>query len=81
VRHHRGQGAPWPDRVVLELADDELTVEGIGSWPAAEVSVQVVGHGPPITFVVRLPDAAHLLAAPADEVTAALLEALNNQRL
>jgi hypothetical protein len=81
VRHHRGQGAPWPDRVTLELIGEELTVEGVGSWPLAEVSVQVVGQGPPVTFVVRLPDATHLLAAPADGATAALLEALTNQRL
>jgi hypothetical protein len=81
VRHHRGPGEPWPDRVTLELTPDELAVAGVGSWPLAEVSGQVVGQGPPVTFVVQVPGAAHLLAAPADATTAALLEALSNQRL
>lgn len=76
VRHHRGRGEPWPDRVTLELADDVLTVAGVGAWPAAEVGVQLVAQGPPVTFVVQLPDASHLLAAAADAATTALLEAM-----
>jgi hypothetical protein len=76
VRHHQGRGAPWPARVRLDLVDDELVVEGVGSWPRSEVSVRIVSHGPPVSFVVELPGAAHLLAAAADPATAALLAAL-----
>lgn len=76
VRHHQGRGDPWPDRVTLELTDDELVVEGVGAWRVDEVTVHVVGQGPPVTFVVHLPDADQLLAAPADAATTALLAAL-----
>jgi hypothetical protein len=76
VRHHQGQGDPWPDRVSLRLTDDELLVDGVGSWPRQEVTVEVRSQGPPVTFVVRLPGAAHLLAAPADGATTAFLTAL-----
>lgn len=67
----------WPDRVTLELSADELVVEGVGRWPAAEVTVRLVGHGPPVSFVVHLPDADQLLAAPADATTAAFIAALS----
>lgn len=77
VRHHQGRGEPWPDRVTLSLTADELVVEGVGSWPRADVTVRPMGSGPPVTFVVQLPDAAHLLAAPADETTDAFLAALS----
>lgn len=76
VRHHQGRGPVWPDRVTLALTDDELVVDGVGSWPVAEVTVVVVAQGPPVTFVVHLPDADQLLAAPADAATAAFLAAL-----
>jgi hypothetical protein len=76
VRHHQGRGDPWPARVSMSLAGDRLVVAGVGSWPRQDVSVRIVSPGPPVTFVVQLPDAAHLLAAPADPTTAALLAAL-----
>jgi hypothetical protein len=76
VRHHQGRGAPWPDRVTLALTDDELVVDGVGSWPRAGVTVRLMSAGPPVTFVVQLPDAAHLLAAAAGEATDAFLAAL-----
>lgn len=77
VRHHQGRGEPWPDRVTLELSDDDLVVVGVGTWPLAEVTVVVVAQGPPVTFVVHLPNADQLLAAPADAATAAFLAALS----
>ena len=76
VRHHQGHGDSWPARVTLHLTDDELVVDGIGAWPRTEVSVRVVSHGPPVSFVVQLPDAAHLLAAPAVAATETFLAAL-----
>jgi hypothetical protein len=76
VRHHQGRGEPWPARVALSVVDDRLVVDGIGSWPAIDVTVRVVSQGPPVSFVVELPDASHLLAAPADEATTAFLAAL-----
>jgi hypothetical protein len=81
VRHHQGQGEPWPARVLLQVEDDVLVVQApdgddIGAWPLAEVEVRVMGHGPPVSFAIQLPDAAHLLAAAADERTTALLAAL-----
>jgi hypothetical protein len=76
VRHHQGRGDQWPARVSLSLADDRLVVAGVGSWSCHDVSIRIVSPGPPVTFVVQLPDAAHLLAAPADATTAALLAAL-----
>ncbi|MGH9085922.1 MAG: hypothetical protein ACRDYW_10750 [Acidimicrobiales bacterium] len=76
VRHHQGRGPAWPAQVTLELTDDALVVEGVGTWARADVSARVVSEGPPVSFVVELPDAAHLLAAPADEPTRAFLAAL-----
>ena len=81
VRHHEGQGDAWPPRVVLTLTDHTLRVatpagELIGTWPDTEVGVQLVGQGPPVSFVVQLPEAAHLLSAAADAATSALLAAL-----
>jgi len=76
VRHHQGRGDPWPDRVSLTLTDDDLLVDGIGAWPRREVSVRIVSQGPPVSFVVQLPAAAHLLAAPADATTETFLAAL-----
>ena len=78
VRHHQGQGDPWPAQVVLTLTEDALRVatpggEAVGMWPRSDVDVQVVGHGPPVSFIVRLPDAAHLLSAAADDATRGLL--------
>jgi hypothetical protein len=76
VRHHQGRGPAWPAQVALELTDDELVVDGVGTWLRADVSVRIVSDGPPVSFVIELPDAAHLLAAPADEPTSAFLAAL-----
>jgi hypothetical protein len=76
LRHHRGQGDPWPDQVTLVVADGQLTVPGVGAWPLAEVSVDVRSQGPPVTFVVRLPGAAHLLSAAAGSSTTELLALL-----
>jgi hypothetical protein len=76
VRHHQGRGPAWPARVTLELTDDELVVDAVGTWPRTDVSVRIMSDGPPVSFVIELPDEAHLLAAPADEHTRALLAAL-----
>lgn len=77
VRHHQGRGAPWPDRVTIEVTDDELIVEAVGRWPVGEVTIRLVGQGPPVSFVLHLPDADQLLAAPADAATAAFVAALS----
>jgi len=76
VRHLQGRGTPWPDRVTLVLHDDDLVVDGVGSWPRSDVPVRPVPAGPPVTFIVQLPDAAPPLAAPADAATTAFLTAL-----
>ena len=77
VRHHQGHGAAWPDEVALELVDDELHVtsaEGeVGTWLREAVTVARQSSGPPVHFVLEIPGASHLLAAPADEATEALL--------
>jgi hypothetical protein len=77
VRHHQGRGAAWPTQVTLEVVDGELVVPGVGSWPLAEVTVRTVATGPPVSFVIEVPGAAHLLAAAADATTAAFLAALD----
>lgn len=76
VRHHQGQGEAWPDRVTLSVADDQLVVPGVGTWPRGDVRARLVSVGPPVTFVVQLPGAAHLLAAPATSATMELIDAL-----
>ena len=77
VRHHQGHGAPWPDEVVLELVDDELRVNSaageVGSWAREAVTASRQSSGPPVHFVLEVPGASHLLAAPADDATEALL--------
>jgi hypothetical protein len=75
-RHHQGLGDPWPDHVTLVVQGDELVVEGVGRWSVSAIAVQPLSAGPPATFVVEVPGSSHLLAAPADETTAALLAAL-----
>lgn len=77
VRHHQGRGDAWPPRLSLALVGDELVVDGVGAWPRGDVSVRVVSHGPPVSFVIELPDGAHLLSAAADEATAAFLATLS----
>ena len=76
VRHHQGRGKIWPDRLSLALVGDDLVVEGVGRWPRSDVTAGLVNPGPPVTFVVHIPGADHLLAAAADATTAMLLEAL-----
>ena len=80
VRHHQGHGDPWPDRVSLELQGEHLRVIGpdgdVGAWPRGEVAATRQSSGPPVHFVLEVPGAAHLLAAPQDAATEAFLAAL-----
>lgn len=80
VRHLQGQGEPWPDAVTLAVERGELHVTAaggpVGAWPLPEVSASRVAAGPPVSFVLEVPGGAHLLAAPADAATEALLRAL-----
>ena len=80
VRHLQGQGDAWPERVSLELLDEQLRVIGpegdVGAWPRADVTVTRQSSGPPVHFVLEVPGAAHLLAAPQGAATEAFLAAL-----
>jgi len=80
VRHLQGQGDRWPDQVTLEVADGQLRVAGpdgeIGTWSRSDVTISRHGSGPPVSFVLEVPGAAHLLAAPADAATEAFLAEL-----
>jgi hypothetical protein len=77
VRHLRGTGPTWPDRVDLEIQAAELVVRDVGSWPLSKVAVRLVSQGPPVAFVLEIEDdGSVLLNAPADAATAALLDAL-----
>jgi len=80
VRHLRGHGEPWPDTVTLAVVDGWLQVSSaaaeLGSWPLDLVRAVRVSTGPPVTFVLELPAATHLLAAPATPATDALLASL-----
>lgn len=76
LRHHTAPGAAWPDAVTLRLTSRELVVEGLGSWPRSDVRSAVLHDGPPLTFVLEVPGGSHLLAAPADAATRALLQGL-----
>jgi hypothetical protein len=76
VRHHRGRGGRWPERCAVEVGDEEVSVDGVGSWPRHEVSARRVAGGPPVTFVLQLPDASQLLATAAGPTADALLAAL-----
>jgi len=80
VRHLQGHGERWPDSVTLAVADAELRVTAVaapvGSWPLNDVSAVRVADGPPVSFVLELPGATHLLAAPAGPATESLLAAL-----
>lgn len=81
VRHHQGRGEPWPEQVELVLDADRLvvrTADGseVGAWPRREVRTQRVAAGPPVTFVVEVPDEAHLLAAAGGADLESLLDAL-----
>ena len=83
VRHLQGHGAPWPARVTLVLAGDHLTAldaagATVGTWPGAAVHAQPVSPGPPVSFVLDVPGAAHLLSAPAGPEVDALLAALGS---
>ncbi|MET0901707.1 MAG: hypothetical protein ABWZ52_00570 [Acidimicrobiales bacterium] len=82
VRHLQGEGEPWPDQVVLEVVTGELRVTGpggrVGAWALGEVSAARHGPSPPVHFVLEVPGAAHLLAAPADAATDALLAVLGS---
>ena len=80
VRHLQGQGPGWPDHVVLEASGASLIVTGpggdLGEWPLDAVTVRIVREGPPLTFVLEVPGAAHLLAAAATPAARAALAAL-----
>ena len=80
VRHLQGHGERWPDTVTLAVVGDDLRVtaagEPVGRWALAEVRAVRVSSGPPVSFVLELPDATHLLAAPADAATDRLLATL-----
>jgi hypothetical protein len=76
VRHHRGEGAAWPDPVILEVADGWLRVGGVGEWPLDDVEARLVQVGPPVTFVLRVPGAAQLLATAGGLGAQALLSRL-----
>ncbi len=81
VRHLQGHGDRWPDRVTLTVADGALQVTAttgpLGCWSLSEVTATSVSTGPPTTFILELPDATHLLAAPATPATQALLALLD----
>jgi len=81
VRHLQGHGARWPDTVTLVVVDGRLGVTSaggpVGSWPVEAVVVSRVSAGPPVSFVLELPDATHLLAAAATPGTESLLAALS----
>ena len=83
VRHLQGHGTPWPERVTLVLAGDELTAldaDGatVGTWPVDVVQAQLVSAGPPVSFVLDVPGAAHLLSAATGAEVYALLAALGS---
>lgn len=65
LRHHRGDGPAWPDRVELRLHGDRLEVPGVGAWPASEVTAAPVHAGPPLSFVLTVPGGSQLLATAA----------------
>jgi hypothetical protein len=66
--------------VVLEVVEGVLHVSEIagevGAWPLEQVTVVRQSSGPPVHFVLEVPGASHLLAAPADAATEALLSSL-----
>lgn len=81
VRHLQGRGESWPPRVRLLLTEDELRVtdgdgRALGAWPTSEVSAALQGSGPPVSFVIEVPDGAHLLAAAAGPATHGMLQRL-----
>jgi hypothetical protein len=82
VRHLQGHGDAWPDTVTLAVADGVLEVTGaggepVGTWPVGAVAVAPVSDGPPVSFVLEVPGASHLLAAPSAPATRALLAVLD----
>jgi len=80
VRHLQGPSEPWPDTITLAVTEGELRVTApagpVGTWPVGDVTVVRVTGGPPVSFVLELRGAAHLLAAPAGPATESLLTAL-----
>ena len=76
VRHHRGQGDPWPDPVTLVLSDGMLYVEQVGQWPLHSVECRLYSAGPPVMFILRVPGATQLLATAAGLGAQALLSRL-----
>jgi hypothetical protein len=84
VRHLQGHGDAWPDAVTLALADGVLHVTSpagnVGAWPLAEVGATLVAAGPPVSFVLEVPDATQLLAAAAGPTTDELLAAIGENR-
>jgi hypothetical protein len=83
VRHLQGTGEPWPAKVTLVADDAGLSVldadgASLGTWAVAEVHVRRVASGPPVSFVVDVPGASHLLAAAAGGAVDALLAHLGS---
>jgi hypothetical protein len=81
VRHHAGQGPAWPREVELEQGDGRLRVTAldgalVGDWSDGEVAARLLAAGPPVTFVLEVPDGAQLLAAATGPATDALLARL-----
>jgi hypothetical protein len=81
VRHHHGQGDPWPAAVSLFVDDAELVVtagtDPVGRWPVGDVAARRVADGPPVSFVLDIPGASHLLAAAPSPILDTLLSALS----
>ena len=82
MRHHQGEGEAWPDRVSLEVVDAQLHVTApsgpVGSWPLGDARAVRLTGGPPVSFVLELPGAAHLLAAASGPSVERLLAALTS---
>ncbi len=81
VRHLRGTGLAWPERLTLVVADGTLTASdpdgaAVGAWPVSEVQATSVATGPPASFVVEVPGGVHLLSAAPGPALDRLLAAL-----
>jgi hypothetical protein len=50
----------------------------VGAWPVADVQLHLAAPGPPVSFVLEVPDASQLLAAAAGPATTELLAAFTD---